>query len=53
MVLSAAFEALYAGLPGGLVMPCFEPVTTIAQGFESDAAARTDGRKVDRPRAGP
>ena len=31
-VLTAALLALYAGLPGGFVMPCLLPVMTIAEG---------------------
>ena len=31
-VFTAALDALYAGLPGGFVMPCLLPVMTIAEG---------------------
>lgn len=31
-VFTAALLALYAGLPGGFVMPCLLPVITIADG---------------------
>lgn len=34
--LTAAFDALYAALPGGLVMPCLLPVMTIALGVLDD-----------------
>ena len=30
--LTAALDALYAGLPGGFVMPCLLPVMTMAAG---------------------
>ena len=34
--LTAAFDALYAAFPGGFVMPCLLPVTTIAEGAAPD-----------------
>lgn len=30
--LTPAFETLYAGLPGGQVIPCFEPVIITSPG---------------------
>jgi hypothetical protein len=32
MDFTAALEALYAGFPGGFVIPCFEPVMMIEVG---------------------
>ena len=43
--LTAALEALYAGLPGGFVIPCLLPVMIMAVDFEF-AAFCTTGRKV-------
>ncbi len=42
----AALEALYAGLPGGLVMPCLLPVIMKAVGW---CWERRLGRKVVMP----
>ena len=49
----AALEALYAGLaaPGGLVMPCLEPVMTIDLGVDDEAVI--SGRRVSSPFRGP
>lgn len=46
--LIAALEELYAAFPGGLVMPCLDPVMTIADGIE-DFLAWNAGTKVLRP----
>lgn len=44
---TAAFDALYAGLdPGGLVIPCLEPVITMVAG---DELACRVGKKVESP----
>lgn len=32
-VFTAALEALYAGFPGGLVIPCLEPVMMMLDGL--------------------
>lgn len=44
----AALEALYAGLDGGLVMPCFEPVMTMAVGEEVERDFKV-GKNVEMP----
>ena len=46
--MTAALEALYAGLPGGLVIPCLLPVMTTAVLLLADAALTT-GRNVLTP----
>lgn len=46
-------DALYAGLPGGFVMPCFEPVSTTAHGCVADAPDCRAGRKVAMPLMAP
>lgn len=46
-VLTADLDALYAGFPGGLVMPCLEPVMTMLAGDEGDEETR--GRSVLSP----
>jgi len=47
--LTAALEALYAGFPGGFVIPCLEPVITMLAGFEADELSVTRGRRVLSP----
>ena len=47
MDFSADLEALYAGLPGGLVIPCLLPVTTMA--FASELLFWKCGTKVLMP----
>lgn len=52
--LIAALDALYAGFPapGGLVIPCFEPVMTmdlVVRGWD----ARSSGSKNSSPFKGP
>lgn len=49
MVLTAALDALYAGLPGGLVIPCLDPVMMIEAGEEAVDEAVTRGRRVVMP----
>jgi hypothetical protein len=48
-VLTAALLALYAGFPGGFVMPCLLPVMTMAAGFAEESRERKDGAYVFRP----
>lgn len=48
-VFTAALDALYAGFPGGLVMPCFEPVMMIEDGLLVEECVVMRGRSVFKP----
>jgi hypothetical protein len=47
--LTAAFDALYATLLGGFVIPCLLPVITIAEGLAVSVRDWKEGTKVFSP----
>ena len=47
-VRTAALDALYAGFPGGLVIPCLEPVMIIEVGFEAVECSVARGKRAAR-----
>lgn len=49
MDLTAALDALYAGFPGGLVIPCLEPVMITAVGVDVELWLKTSGRSAQSP----
>lgn len=48
-VLTAALEALYAGFPGGFVIPCLLPVMMMLDGLDSEEWTVTSGRRAESP----
>ena len=49
--MTPALETLYAVSPGGIVMPCFEPVLTTTAGSPCAIMVRVSGRVRVRVRA--